>query len=1171
MGKLRGKLLGVWMLALLLAFSLRHAEGQVKAADSSRLVVAVDIQNMPLSKALRLVASRAGLGLDLEKGLELDRAAVYYATMGAPVTEILYSLLHPRGLQFSVNGKEVQVFKEQVPGHIAPLGDVKRAVDSLPLMKTETALRGLVLEGEGTPVEDATVRIIGNGAFAISDGEGRFMLSSIPKGAVLSISRVGYQPVEISYLELQGPVIELKPVPNGGNLSDVTVNTGLFTRNKNTFTGAVSSYTADQLRSVGMQNLVQSLKSLDPAFVQIANRAEGANPNTLPNVQIRGGSSAAAIHSSTLNSRFQNDPNLPLFILDGIEATLRQITDIDINRIAKVTILKDAASTVLYGNKAANGVLVVETVRPLPGRLRVNYSFSGAYQWPDLGSYNFMNARQLFEFQEKAGVFYSDGVDPNLINFQPVMGVVDSLYNTWRYKALHGASNDWLRVPLRAAFSPAHSLSINGGDESLQYTVHLNYKTDQGIMKGSERNSYGAGIDLQYSRKGLKVINSFSFNGYKANNSPYGNFADYVYMNPLFDIFDNAGSLNTSRYLFDLRPVLPAQYQSWLNSPLSQVQENPLYNASLPSFSFEKQLELIDNLNVLYDLSPDLRLSAGLGITVDRTDVEDFVDPRNTMFDNMATTLKGRFDEAWVNENSYQGSLALSYHKVFDRHSLNANLRTGLDYTKGRYTAMAAVGFPSGPSFSLASAFAYAPSAGPGFYESLQTNMQNVFSLNYAFAQKYLFDFSFNKDGSSSFGSEKLFKNFTSVGLGYNLTEEKALHLDKEKVSLLRLTANIGSSGNQNLGTYVSSSVYGLKNGSNPFGLAYMLRSLGTPSLDWQTTRQVSLGLNFDLFKHFLSGYVNLYHKLTRPLIIGASLPPSSGIQQSPLNVGSLAIKGLEFELDLRPFYKPWKNLSWTFGITGGLSKGKYQDIGDKLSYQNNANVEAGIGDDTYYEDLQPSLVDEATLLQYRDGNDPNGLWVVRSLGIDPATGRELFLNKNGKATFEYNPADAVNIGSMLPALQGVISNTLQIKRFSFSAYLRYSLNQMAINYGLYNYAERINYSRLLYNQDQRAMRRWFKPGDRAPFASIESALNSAYYPLSSRFVSKESFLSGESISIGYQLTKADSKLLEWLHASSLRLTVYMNDIFYLSNVKLERGINYPYQKRLSFSAALGF
>ncbi|MCH5686845.1 TonB-dependent receptor plug domain-containing protein [Niabella sp. W65] len=210
---------------------------------------------------------------------------------------------------------------------------------------------------------------------------------------------------------------------------------------------------------MGNLNVVQSLKTLDPSFIVLENNLQGSNPNALPTIELRGKTSLAA---ATLNDEFAEDPNQPLFILDGFPTTLQRITDLDINRIESVTLLKDAASTAIYGAKAANGVVVVETVKPKPGELRVSYNADFMVQMPDLSDYNLMNAAEKLEFERLAGRYT---LYTNTLPEQQL--ALNQLYDNKLKEVQRGVNTYWMNEPLRTAVTNGHSLQVSGEVKNL--------------------------------------------------------------------------------------------------------------------------------------------------------------------------------------------------------------------------------------------------------------------------------------------------------------------------------------------------------------------------------------------------------------------------------------------------------------------------------------------------------------------------------------------------------------------------------------------------------------------------------------------------------------------------------------------------------------------------------
>lgn len=278
------------------------------------------------------------------------------------------------------------------------------AVDAGEVMKTQTAqqrnnqqnIKGLVLDDFGEPIIGASVTIKGNKNHGtITNAEGRFSLN-VPKGTThLEISYIGMTTYELS-LKTPKDLYKIRMKASDTELEEVVV-TGVVNKMKESFTGSATTFTAQELKAVGTQNAIASLKTLDPSF-NVLDSEFGSDPNRMPDIEIRGKSSLISTRDE-----LAQDPNQPLFILDGFESTLEAIYNLDMNRIASITILKDAASTAIYGSKASNGVVVVETIKPKSGKLNLSYNGNANIQWADLTSYNLMNASEKLEFERRVG------------------------------------------------------------------------------------------------------------------------------------------------------------------------------------------------------------------------------------------------------------------------------------------------------------------------------------------------------------------------------------------------------------------------------------------------------------------------------------------------------------------------------------------------------------------------------------------------------------------------------------------------------------------------------------------------------------------------------------------------------------------------------------------------
>ena len=250
-------------------------------------------------------------------------------------------------------------------------------------------LEGTVKDSEGEPLIGVRVYIRETKSGAVTDLEGNFTLS-LPKGSVSTVeySYVGMKTEVRTYDGSRNYLAEVIVLKEDGMLDEVVV-TGLFDFKSSTFTGSTTTYTQEELKTVANSNVLKIIQAMDPSFIVDVNNINGSNPNYMSDITIRGNASFGG-----LQGEYSGNPNAPLFILDGFEATQQQIFDLDINRVKSVTILKDGAAKAIYGSKASNGVIVVETIQPEAGRLRITYTGDLNVEFPDLSTYNLCDARE---------------------------------------------------------------------------------------------------------------------------------------------------------------------------------------------------------------------------------------------------------------------------------------------------------------------------------------------------------------------------------------------------------------------------------------------------------------------------------------------------------------------------------------------------------------------------------------------------------------------------------------------------------------------------------------------------------------------------------------------------------------------------------------------------------
>jgi len=574
---------------------------------------------------------------------------------------------------------------------------------NLKAQNKEPTIKGIVKDKKGEVIIGASVILNGP--------EKKIKTSYTNKYGVFTFPDVppGKYAITVKYIGFEQKKIEVEISPGGtfssaviltesvSGLEEVKISTGIVQRKKNGFTGATATFTGEQLKSIGNQNIIQSLKTLDPSFIQIQNNLAGSNPNVLPKIEIRGKTS---IGSTTLQDQFASDPNQPLFILDGFETTLTRIVSIDMNRIASVTILKDAASTALYGSKASNGVVVIETKKPKPGELQLNYTTDLSVELPDLSGYNMMNAEEKLQFEKLAGRYTVSFPDAYLQQQQ------DAMYAKRLTEVKKGVNSYWLNEPLQTGFSQRHFIYASGGDEAIRYGVGASYKTNKAAMKGSGRDEWGTNIDLSYRKGKFNISNTTEINGYKTTESPYGSFSTYVKANPYYR------KLGTDvRYL--------EQTYDIINLGQNYDVTNPLYNAALNSYNGSKNFAIQNALQVKVNIADNLLAQVAFQIQKGITTGQQFISPLNTSFDSANAFEKGSYANNRTDNFDYNGYAMLSYGKVFnEKHALTTDLRAEIRDDDNENRSYTAVGFPNASNGNPSFAYSYQPNSRPSSLKS---------------------------------------------------------------------------------------------------------------------------------------------------------------------------------------------------------------------------------------------------------------------------------------------------------------------------------------------------------------------------------------------------------------------------------------------------------------------
>ncbi|WP_302374220.1 SusC/RagA family TonB-linked outer membrane protein [Alistipes timonensis] len=1135
-------------MCLLLALLACIPAGALRAQEAK---VTFQLREKPLSTLLAEIQKQTGYKIFYsDNNVDVSRK-VNVSARQVPVNKVLESILPKLGLTYQFINNTIVL--SQNPKAAAAQGTSVMA-KAVPVR----TVSGVVRDEAGKPMVGVSIISMKDkqrGTSTAADGTFSFRVPADETQVTFSMIGMKTQtlPVGSGTLDvtMKSDVIE----------SEALVITGFVPKAKNSFTGTATQVKGADLVKVNPTNVLQALQVYDPSFVISDITGEfGSNPNHIPDrIEIRGANSMPDISENTL----QTYTSLPIFILDGFQVEVEKVYNLDINRVENVTILKDAAASSIYGSRAANGVVVITTKMPQKGSIQISYTLNTSIETPDLSSYNLMNSKELVQYYEKMDIFSggSGSVDPERRNLLAML----------RMEAANGVDTYWLAQPLRTAFKHSHSLVLEGGtdvgrqgkDRTLRYQINLNGNFSDGVMIGSLRNNYGGGAKLIYDTHKLQLTSDLQVGFTDTKDSPYGDFSTYTQLLPVFRIKDSHGDYFPSLSANNI-PLYENYPWTGIGSNVLGTQINPLYEANnLNNFSRGNNLSLTYQLGANWEIIRDLRLRGEFSYNRQEKVSERYVSPFSSAItdgldNNSIEQLyrRGSYDKNNATSTSYYGKASLSYQKSFARHTVQAVLGGEIKEDNAESDSYSVTGFLN-DSQTYPSDGAQYPLSGRPTGSSSIVRMAGAFAtVNYSFDNRYMVDGSYRVDGSSNFASKQRISSFWAVGVRWNVMNEK--FMNRKVFDNFALKANIGTTGNSNfalsqiLNMYKYLTMYDGITGAE-------LMSLANPDLKWQTTLKRNIGLELGFLRNRINLEFNYYSNTTDNNITRVNILPSTGFSSYTANQGDVSNKGFDFNLSVTPVRT--KNWQFNVFVNGQHNRNKLTNLSEALKdYNKQIMEEQTTTDKTKIENV----------FLFEEGKSLTAIYAVQSAGIDPGTGQEIFITKDGKRTFTWNSADQVVVGDTEPDLRGYFGVNLSYKRWSLNTSFEYSFGGEMYNQTLVDRIENTSMNnsvnRVAYNMDRRALYdRWSEPGQSAKYRGIN--VSGKTYA-SSRFVQKNNYLRMNSIRIMYNLNSPDKRLLGM---SMLRIALSANDLFYASTIRQERGLSYPYARTFTLSLQANF
>ena len=1115
-----------WLLCFLVAMCCTLSTWALPSQDKT---VTLNLRNVSVETALDAVKKQTGVNMLYNSQMFKGVSPVSVNAKNERWEVALKLILNPQGFDYVVKDGIVVIRKMQTE-------------------KRENRIRGMVVDANREPIPGASIIVKGTRTGTSTNIEGEFTLDVKNDKVTLEVSFIGMKKQTLQVDASRKKMLEITLVDDVKTLDDVVV-TGYSNVRKTSFTGSSTQISGDDLRKVSQTNVIGALQTFDPSFRLVSNAQFGSDPNALPEMYIRGrsGFGVKELDKDQLSkSNLENNPNLPTFIMDGFEVSIEKIYDLDPTRIESMTILKDAAATAIYGSRAANGVVVITTVAPKPGEVRVSYNFTGTLEMPDLRDYNLANASEKLEIERRAGL-YDKGNNGNNTT-------ADGLNKYYEKYALiqSGIDTDWLSLPLRNAFDHKHSLYIEGGTPNLRYGVDASYNGGNGVMKGSGRDRYSIGFSLDYRVKKLQVKNTVSFGHTKSKESPYGAFSDYTSLLPYETPYKNGTLVK----------------QLYYSRKGSNSVNNPLYEATLSNYEWSAYDEIIDNLSVNWYLNDYLTVKGQFSVTKQYTSSERFYDPLSSKVSVYGTTdtkLQGDLFTGEGSSLSWNSNAFLYYTRSFGNHNFNFSGGWEASAYNTENTSAQYRGFPSGQFNS--SNYASEIYKKPTLTENTTRRVSILATLNYTWNDIYLADASVRFDGSSEFGANQKWAPFFSGGLGVNIHNYDFLK-GNEKINKLKVRASYGRTGKVNFPAYAATTMYEtLFDEWYITGYGAVLKALGNKDLSWEKTDKFNFGIETQFFNQRLTVDLDYYYEKTIDLINDVTLSQTSGFSTYKNNMGEVENKG--FEMQIRADI--YRDRNWSVALWGNMAhnKNKILKISDSQKAYNERVAEFYKKELQYQAIYNTSLKDAnyaVPISQYAEGESLTSIWAVRSLGIDPTTGKELFLNRDGSITDTWDASQEVVVGNTEPKLNGSIGLNATYKNWSLFAAFQYEFGGQEYNQTLVDRVENADIANG--NVDLRVLtQRWQKPGDVAEFKNIaDSKLTTLP---TSRFVQDKKYIRLSALTLSYDFNR------EWikkhLHMNMLRLEMSSSDFINWNSIRQERGLSYPKSWKVDFSLKAQF
>ena len=993
----------------------------------------------------------------------------------------------------------------------------------------ERTISGTVSD-EGGPLPGVNVIVKGTLNGAQTDFDGNYTIKA-SAGNIIVFSYVGMQTKEVTV----GDSDTLNVTLVGGNLLEEVVVVAYGTTTKEAFTGSASVIGSKELE---LRALTSPIAAIEGSTTGVQVLSASGQPGSSPSIVIRG--------VGTLNGSSD-----PLYIVDGIQFE-GSLTSLNQDDIKSMTVLKDAASTALYGSRAANGVVLITTKGGKKNAgIKVNINSQYGVLSKGIPEYDAAGPGQYYELmweaykntlsgtdaaaQASATIFNRLGYNPFNVANDQIVGV-DGKLNPSAQVIAQGLN--WYDALEQTGSRENHSLSLSGGGENHDVYFSTSYLNEKGYVITSKYDRLTTRLNANFNpTKWLKVGGNMNLSftnqeGPMSRGSSIANpFGFAKGMGSIYPV--NLVDPTTGEYLRDENG--DTQFDLGEGYPAYGIQSRPVHvgRHAIAEAILNSDVTEVNNVGFRYYAEAAITEGLTAKIIYGR-DINDYINKEyeNNVVGDGAPT--GRYSEDRYRRTVENFNQIINYNKKFDAHSLEVTLGhesfdrhySGVSGMKNTQTAVGIYEFDNFATTSDLSGY------------SSDKRVEGYFArVNYNFDDKYYLSSSIRRDGSSVFNKDVRWGNFYSIGGSWRIDQEDFIK-DIDVISRLKLRASFGQVGNDNLNDfYISQPRYALYPNAGDPGIYWS--KLGNNDLTWETVDSWDIALDFGLFDNKLEGSIEFYKKTSSDLLYNVPIALSNGHSEGPANIATMYNQG--FELGLNGHLIQTDNFRWDMSIQASTLKNEITEIpapfisGSKRWDEGRSRFDYYIYD---YAGVDPSNGD-ALYYKYEDNAETGG--------------RTRVLNDDGSYATSHSYQDAgktyVN-ATPLPDLVGSVSNNFKYKNFSLDAMLLYSIGGDILDYGYAAMMHPGEYGESLHPDMQNA---WRAEGDITNVPRLENGAANQLVSGSTRFLTDASYLALKNVSVSYNL---DQDLIEKFGINTFRLFVSGENLFMLTERK---GLNPQY------------